>query len=146
MTMPNNDKSGELALIVKNALKHIVTPAPDKEHTKTKRIWTFNCVYPTSHKIYNVYNKNTNSSILNSITNFKTSPNDILMGDLNSYPDPVMDRFSTVKNTGKNFKFIHKLMNLDWIDTYKVCNPTSQSHKCKIEHCWTKGVTHASGH
>ena len=123
---PLNDKNGGIALVFKNTLKNAISPS--KTQPQCPRIKVFDCLYPSSFSLYVVYNQSSSNSVPNTLKGIHFGDRDILVGDLNSYPDKIMDKFSTLSTKGKNTKFVSDLLDRGWTDTYRVLNPTKKSY------------------
>ena len=117
------DKSGGLALIVKSSLKQLITPVDQKEQQISPRIWIFNSLFPTKHKIFIVYNKNTKKEILTQLSNLRFGDYDILLGDLNSYSNPFLDFATSSPSPRPNIAFMEKLKTHEWEDSFRALYP-----------------------
>lgn len=121
------DKNGGLALIIKKGLKQLITPKPENEQAKSRRIWAFQSLFPENHSIYLVYNKNKQKDILEQLKKMKTSERDILIGDLNSYPNPELDFVSASPSPKNNYKFVSELIQNGWFDTFRTKYPEKRA-------------------
>lgn len=52
---------------------------------------------------------------------------DIIIGDLNSYADPLLDFASSSPSPKNNTGFMQKLIKNRWIDTFRIKYPEKKS-------------------
>lgn len=123
-----NDPAGVLAIIIKNTLINAISPMEEEKQPKNKRIWIINNEFPIKHKIYIVYNKNSDVSILNYLLELSPGEYDVIAGDLNSFPSQLLDQVSSSAHPAPNSHFINKLLDAGWNDSFRYINPTTKAY------------------
>lgn len=136
------DKNAGLALIYKSSLKAAISPVPEADQPTHKRIWIFNSIYPTPHKIIIVYNKSNCKKTKEHLDKLTFKDQDILLGDLNSYPNKDMDYCSTAPKSTNNSKFIKQLLEEGWHDSFRTLYPEDKAYTRMGQSKPKKGITY----
>lgn len=110
-------------VIIKSPICNAYSPLPEDKQPSCKRIKIISALYLFKHQIIIVYNQAKDRAAIKALDNIQIGRKDILLGDLNSYPDKTMDKFSSTKTSGKNSTYITHLLDNGWLDSFRILNP-----------------------
>lgn len=127
-TPPSSDPAGGMAIICHNSLKeHIKYIDPDPNvnllnlpFTLNHRIMLYKMRYPVETYIINAYVKKKNAPLYEKIADLSPL---IIAGDLNSFPNPHLDYFSSKNLNRSNPRPVTQLIENGYIDTYRLLHP-----------------------
>lgn len=147
---PASDPAGGLAIICHNSLKeHIkyIDPNPDINQlnlpfTPYHRIMLYKIRYPIDTYIINAYVKKKNANIFENISGISPL---IVAGDLNSYPNPNLDYFSSKSLARSNPRPVTRLIDNGMVDAYRLLHPSKAAFtRYGTRHDKHANITHVS--